>query len=346
MSNLIYILPSEKGPAGGVKVTLQHAELINKIQKKFLSKIIFIKKKKTSKWKGSIDKFFDIKLDVKTSGWKLNQIAVDKKNKTKWFSKNVIFKNDLIFDKQKDFVILPEIFAHFAKELLIKNKINYAIFVQNGHAINFTNNLKDIDLAYSKAKFILSVSSHIDKCIKLAFPKYKNKIYKINQSIGNYQVNLNSKSNIITYMPRKLKDHSNLVLFFLKKYLPKKWTIIPLESMNEKVIFNHLKKSKIFLSFSNLEGFGLPPLEAGIMGNIVIGYTGQAGKEYWNKPIFKKIEHGDILSFVKEIKKTIKKKINYVSINTHRKKLLKKYSKTNQEKQIYKILAHINKYHK
>ena len=113
--------------------------------------------------------------------------------------------------------------------------------------------------------------------------------------------------------------------------------------MNEKIIFKHLKNSKIFLSFSNLEGFGLPPLEAAVMGNIVIGYTGQAGKEYWNIPIFKKIEQGDILSFVEVIKATIKKKINHVSINTHRKKLLKKYSKINQEKQILTILNQIDK---
>ena len=46
MTNIIYILPSEKGPAGGIKVILQHSELKNKIQKKNLSKIIFIKKKK------------------------------------------------------------------------------------------------------------------------------------------------------------------------------------------------------------------------------------------------------------------------------------------------------------
>ena len=88
MANIIYILPSEKGPAGGIKVTLQHAELINKIQKKNLSKVIFIKKKKTSKWKGSVDKFFDLKSDKESTGWKFNQITVDKKNKTKWFNKN------------------------------------------------------------------------------------------------------------------------------------------------------------------------------------------------------------------------------------------------------------------
>ena len=346
MANIIYILPSEKGPAGGIKVALQHAELINKIQKKNLSKVIFVKKKKTSKGKSSIDKFFNLRSDEETTGWKFNQITVDKKNKTKWFNKNVIFKNDLIFDNKKDFVILPEIFAHFAKDLLIKNKINYAIFVQNGHAIQFTNELRDLNLAYSNAKFILSVSSHIDQCIKLAFPKYKNKIYKINQSIEKHKINFNSKSNIITYMPRKLPSHSKLVLFFLKKYLPKKWTLLPLEGMNEKIIFKHLKNSKIFLSFSNLEGFGLPPLEAAVMGNIVIGYTGQAGKEYWNAPIFKKIEHGDILSFVEEIRATTKKKINYVSINTHRKVLFKNYSKTNQEKQIRTILTQVDKFFK
>ena len=83
MTNIIYILPSEKGPAGGIKVILQHAELINKIQKKNLSKIIFIKKKKTSKWKNSVEKFFDLKAEEGSTGWKFNQIAVDTKNKTK-----------------------------------------------------------------------------------------------------------------------------------------------------------------------------------------------------------------------------------------------------------------------
>ena len=34
---------------------------------------------------------------------------------------------------KKDFIILPEIFAHLAKDLCIKSKIPYAIFVQNGY---------------------------------------------------------------------------------------------------------------------------------------------------------------------------------------------------------------------
>ena len=44
------------------------------------------------------------------------------------------------FDSKRDFVILPEIFAHLAEEMLVKKKIKYAIFVQNGYALNSTNN--------------------------------------------------------------------------------------------------------------------------------------------------------------------------------------------------------------
>ena len=52
--------------------------------------------------------------------------------------------------------------------------------------------------------------------------------------------------------------------------------------------------SEIFLSFSNLEGIGIPPVEAALSGNKVIGYTGGGGIEYWKEPIFTKIENGEI----------------------------------------------------
>jgi hypothetical protein len=343
MINLIYLVPSEKGPAGGINVILQHSEIINKLKKNFTSKVIFIKKKKTSKWKNSFDKLININHEKSHSGWKFKQISIDKFYKGKWFNNNVVLKNNFNFDKKKDFVILPEIFAHFAKDLLIKNNINYAIFVQNGLALNITDEYHLLDLAYSKAKFILSVSSHINESIKMAFPKTKKKIFKINQAITTNNFSYKSKLKLITYMPRKLPHHSKLVLFFLRNNLPKDWRVLPLEKMNQTEVFKNLKKSKIFLSFSNLEGFGLPPLEAAISGNVVIGYTGEGGKEYWKTPIFKKIEQGDILGFVNKINSTIKNRFNYNSLNIHKRKLLKKYSHINQKKKIFEMLKMIYK---
>ena len=83
-----------------------------------------------------------------------------------------------------------------------ENKIKYAIFVQNGYSINFTNNLKKLELAYSKAEFILSYSSDISECIKLNFPKLKTEIIKIKYSIA---------SNSIKKRVRKKRNLKNTI---------------------------------------------------------------------------------------------------------------------------------------
>ena len=141
-------------------------------------------------------------------------------------------------------------------------------------------------------------------------------------------------------MPRKLPQHSEKLLFFLKKKLQRNWKIIPLHNLNEKQVYNQLLKSKIFLSFSEMEGLGMPPIEAAIAGNKVIGYTGQGGKEYWSKPIFSEIPNGNLIKFANSVLECTKVKKNNINFINHRKKLFNKYS-TNQEKN--KILNMLNK---
>ena len=94
---------------------------------------------------------------------------------------------------------------------------------------------------------------------------------------------------------------------------------------------------KIFLAFSKLEGLALPPMEAGIAGNKVIGYHGEGGKDYWVKPLFTKIPNGDFKKFVAEIIKFIKKANKNKSFNSVRKKLIKKFAPA-LEKKKYKIM--------
>ena len=81
---------------------------------------------------------------------------------------------------------------------------------------------KTLNKVYEKAKFIISTTKNISKCIKLAFPGCDSKILKINLSIEKNKFNFNTKKiNMITYMPRKLANHSDNLIFFLKKKLPK-----------------------------------------------------------------------------------------------------------------------------
>ena len=141
-------------------------------------------------------------------------------------------------------------------------------------------------------------------------------------------------------MPRKLPEHSNLLLFYLKNLLPKNWKILPLINLTEKKLIQSLSKSKIFLSFSNFEGMGLPPIEAALSGNKVIGYVGGGGSEYWTKPIFIKVENGEIEDFARKIIRNIKSyKSSWVKDTKKNRLLLSKYYSKNQKslKSFYQI---------
>ena len=342
IKNIIYLCNSEKGASGGAKIIYHHSEIINNFNN-FTSEVLHIKKKKYSKWSTSIKKKFNIKSNNET-GWQLDQIEPYRNFKYNWFENNVVVKNDFNFNKKNDFVILPEILAHLAEDLLIKNKIKYAIFVQNGYSISSTNNEKKLNKAYNNATFLLSYSEDVNKCIELIYPHLKKRILKIKCSIDSKNFNLNQKKiNLITYMSRKLPQHSEHVLFFLKKKLPKNWIVKNLNNLNESNIFNNLSRSKIFLSFSNLEGLGLPPIEAAIAGNFVIGYTGEGGKEYWKKPIYTEINSGNIKKFTTEVlKRIIEINKNKLKKNNQQKKIIKEFSKENEVKHLKNFLKNFN----
>jgi len=337
MRNIIFFTHAEKKPSGGAKYIYNYSQIINEI-KNFTSEVVHIKKKKTSKFRDSINKKFNIKRNI-YSGWQFKDITYSKNFKYKWFDNKVNIKQNFDFDKKRDFIILPEIFAHIADELLIKNKINYAIFVQNGYVINSTNDEKKLLKVYKNAKFILSSSGDTSECIKLKFPKLKLKILKVSYCINFGKVNFKLKKNMITYSSRKLPHHSNLVISYLKPHLPKKWTLQNLHNLSNKEFMTLIKRSKIFLSFSYLEGLGLPPVEAALAGNQVIGYTGEGGNEYWKKPLFTKINSGEINIFVKTILKRIIK--DNLRKNYSKKQyniLKKKFSKESEVKNIKKFL--------
>ena len=340
MRNIVFFMDKQKNPSGGKKIIFQYSEYINSL-KDFNSSIVFLEKRKIYKFKESIKK----KLGIKNNyyGWQFNELSIVNQPKLFWSNHKINFKNNLNFDKKNDFVVLPENFSHIANNLLINKNISYAIFVQNGYAIFSSSNIKEIKNAYKNAKFILSYSKDIDECILTAFPKYKSKLLRVVPAVENKILNKKKiKKNLITYMPRKLHKHSELVLLFLKNYLPKNWKIKAIENLNENQTFKILSKSKIFLSFSELEGLGMPPIEAALAGNKVIGYTGEAGKEYWKKPIFTEVMNGEIRKFCKIVIKNLNIKNFEKKTISQRLRLLNQYSIKKQNLSLLNFLKKIN----
>ncbi len=306
--NVIYLLPEMKGASGGAKIIYNHSLILNNINRNISSKIIHLKKKILYKLELSLAKKIKF-LDKSSSGWNGKKMKISKKfiPKNDWYQNKIFNAHNLSFDKKKDFIIIPEIWAHFASDLkFAENEINYAIFVQGFYHMNSTNNFHNLKKSYENAKLIITTSKYSVSYIRTMFPNLKKKIFKINLSIDSNKFKINKKSNIITFMPRKLPAHSSLLFFYLKNLLPKNWKILPLMNVTEKELIKYLSISKIFLSFSNFEGLGLPPIEAALSGNKVIGYVGGGGSEYWKKPIFIKVENGEIEDFAKKILRSIK----------------------------------------
>ncbi len=266
--SIVFLCPATNIPTGGVKVIYNQASIINELKGQLAASVLH-----------------PLNPDFSCT----------------WFASGVTIKNDLLFDLQHDFVLIPEFWAVPHARLLHKLGVRYGIYVQNGYSIGF-NNGEELEAAYQNSALILGISDDTVECIKMAFPKSADRVHRVHCSVNADRFIANpNKENIICYMPRKLERHSKLVTFFLDKKIPMHWQIESIDGLNEDGVATILGKSKIFLSFSEFEGLSLPPIEAALSGCQVIGYTGEAAKEYWDKEIFTEIYCGDVKAFVKAV---------------------------------------------
>lgn len=266
--SIVFLCPATNMPIGGVKVIYNQAAVINEMNGKLAASILH-----------------PLNPDFSCT----------------WFASSVAIKKDLAFDRRHDFVMIPEFWAVPHARLLHKLGVQYGIYVQNGYSATF-NGGEELDAAYRHAALILAISDDSVDCIKMAFPECAGRVHRVHYSVNSDKfIASNDKQNFICYMPRKLKNHSRLVTFFLNKKIPSHWRIESIDGVDEDGVAVILGKSKIFLSFSEFEGCPLPPVEAALSGCYVIGYTGEGAKEYWDKEIFTEIHSGDIKAFVKAV---------------------------------------------
>lgn len=224
-----------------------------------------------------------------------------------WFTHNVKTLMVGHFDPRTDFLVFPEIWAALAAEFCIPAGLKYAIYVQGGYLIHSTAGFKPatVQRAYQQAALVLSISADTTNVLSMAFPSLPpERILRLCLSVPSFFVP-GKKERLITYMPRKLRAHSERLTFFLRNVFGDAWKLQPIENLDERGVAALMSRSAIFLSFAELEGYGLPPIEAALAGNIVVGYTGQGAKEFFAPPIFREVENGDFLSFVARIRSAI-----------------------------------------
>jgi hypothetical protein len=107
----------------------------------------------------------------------------------------------------------------------------------------------------------------------------------------------------ITFVPRKLKTDAIFIEAIFKRmykeYSDIPW--VPIEGMTRQNAAKIMRESEVFLSLSNRDSFGLPPLEAMASGCLVAGFHGDGGKEYISQDNGWWVESGDLISCAKGI---------------------------------------------
>ena len=102
----------------------------------------------------------------------------------------------------------------------------------------------------------------------------------------------------IAYMPRKRPVDAHAVLSILTaRGALDGWDMTSIERMPRGEVAKVMRESALFLSMSQREGFGMPPVEAMACGCYVIGYTGFGGTEYFDSRFTTAVPDGDIYAF-------------------------------------------------
>lgn len=268
MKNIVYFCPKSNVPTGGIKVIHRHSERIRQLGRN--SEVFYFDNPESQ----DID----------------------------WFTHKTKIRTNSQFSSQDDYIILPECHAYRFWMQLKSHNIKYAIFVQNGYYIAAGFVKDSLTECYKNADLIICISNDVLNGFLNLFPQFSNKCIRVTYSIDGEQFKkAESKRNVVTYMPRKLPQHSNFLIKLLETRLPPNWSVDKIDGLNESGVAEKLSKSRVFLAFSDREGLPVPPVEAAFCENFVIGYHGQGGAEYWLDPVFTNIQIGDIYGFFSKV---------------------------------------------
>lgn len=197
------------------------------------------------------------------------------------------------FDPRQDIVVIPELWVRKYAAQLAAMRVPYVILVQAGYFIG-KGDAADLRASYSAAQAIWCVSDDTADCVRMAYPAAAAKVRRFHVAVDAARFRPLKKENWIAYLPSKMPRHAQLLRLFADPHLPPGWQWKPIGGLSEPAVADLLGRSRIFVALAELEGFGLPPLEAAFAGNEVIGYHAQGGREFWQAAPFTAVAQGDI----------------------------------------------------
>ena len=202
----------------------------------------------------------------------------------------------------RDLIVVPEVLS--PRLGAMAPGVPKVSFNQNAYMTHLETSLTEPHAYQTSADLlgVMCVSEDNRRYLAYAFPGVD--VQRVFYSYGDIDFSAPAAPKLkqIAYMPRKRKHDAHAVLSVLRaRGALDGWDLVAIDGLERKQVAETLKRSALFLSFSEYEGFGMPPMEALACGCFVIGYTGLGGAEYFDPRFTLAVPESDIYAFARDI---------------------------------------------
>jgi len=208
-----------------------------------------------------------------------------------------------------DVLVVPEYLGAVLADANIE--LPMVIFNQNVHGTfrGYGFGERAATTAYSRPNVLgaVVVSEHSRRYLEYAFQGLD--VHRVVNGIDSALFHPNDAPRLrqVAYMPRKLPGHLEQVINMLMgRGALNGWQLVPIVGLNESKVAEVLRHAFLYLSTCKEEGFGLPPVEAGMAGCLVVGYTGSAADEYFQDGLCERVDQDDVLGFAQAVERTLR----------------------------------------
>jgi len=149
---------------------------------------------------------------------------------------------------------------------------------------------------------ILTVSHDSAELLRYAFPELPVQLARnvVDGTVFHPGTDLPGRR--IAYLThRRAHEREQLLHVLRARGALDRWELVPIAGRTERETAMMMRGSAVFLSFSEREGFGLPPAEAMASGCHVIGYTGMGGRDFFDPVYCTPVPDSDLLGFARAI---------------------------------------------
>ncbi len=206
-----------------------------------------------------------------------------------------------------DTLVVPEFYGRWLTAIPAGPRV--IMFNQNTYRTFSGPRPVGLDSAYpdvSRLEAILVVSQDNAEYARYAFGQVAVECVRNAIDDRLFHASETSPGRRLAVMPRKRGADCQQVLDLLElRGVLKQWEVLVIDNLSEQETADELRSSAIFLSFSEQEGFGMPPAEAMACGCYVVGFTGLAGREYFDPDVCSPVEEGNTLALARAAESAI-----------------------------------------